>query len=137
MKYVGIFLIAIFLHSCCKKNLSEQNIRDVVFINFSLNEVDTFYAIPSFEKPPYTDSMLNKYRETPNALSHRLKNNSLLPSLAMIILLKDTSFKYEIQVTHSHAESIGRGRCAGSNRVIDSFSVNGINMIGTQIPIQK
>lgn len=137
MKYTGILLVAILLHSCCKKQLSMQSMVDVTFINFSLSEVDTFYAFPSLVKPPYTDSILSMQRETPDALSYRLKSTSLSPSSAITLLLKDTSIRYEIQVTHSHQESIGKGRCAGSNRIIDSISVNGVIYDGSMIRIVK
>ena len=137
MKISSCLFLLLTLGSCCKVQMIFESVNAVQFVNYTIPEIDTFYAIPDWYKAPYTDSVLDACKETTLSLNATSSKTSLSTNASLTILLKDKIKQYQVEVGHSHNEKMGSGRCAGSNTVIDSISVNGINKSGKIIEILK
>jgi hypothetical protein len=60
---MGILFMFILFSSCCKKAFTLEQIRKVRFVNFSINEIDTFYVLPIFKDSLLSFSDYEKYKE--------------------------------------------------------------------------
>lgn len=124
-KLLTIFTVLI-ISSCCKIKVENESIKKISFVNFSIQEVDTFYVLPVYKDSSINFADYNLFRETTSGLETNLTKNSLEPFSPLEIVLKDTTKRYLVDNIIYHTEDLGKGRCAGSITKIDGYSINGI-----------
>lgn len=135
------FLILSFmltlLGSCCKIQTNFIAIQQVKFTNFTLSEIDTFYALPYFADSTLLWSSYSGYRETSSSLTTTLQQNKLIYTSPIEIVLKDTSKRFIIQATKSISKKENGKRCSPVSLFIAEFEVNGSKQTGDTIEIKK
>lgn len=137
-KYIPLLLVLFAtMLGCCKVAFLVEDIDKIQFKNFTINEIDTFYVLPVYKDSVISFSDYHLYQETTLNSSATLKKRGLDPWSAIQIVLKDTSIKYEVSVTKTHTEKLGKGRCAGQETKIDSIQVNNQVLGGNQLIITK
>lgn len=131
-----LFLI-LFFNSCCKIQTNFIEINQVYFVNFSISEIDTFYALPYRVDSTIPWMAYQDYRETTQSQRASLNTIKLRYTMPIEIVLKDTSKRYIISSTKSVSKKENNTRCAPVSIHITEFEVNGLVQQGDTIEIRQ